>query len=123
MCGAFQAHFRDRFARYPDLPVDFPCLVEAEAVSCESMITECEVRAALKQVVLNMSLNSLPYEEYFRISHMFVPILTDMFNHWFTLRAIPGSITKSVITLLKKGGMHVWKVLDDYRPITLLNTD
>ena len=27
-----------------------------------------------------------------------------------------------MITLLKKGGRHVWECLDDYRPITLLNT-
>ena len=57
-----------------------------------------------------------------RMSHMFVPMLTDMFNHWFARGAIPGSITKGVITLLKKGGKHVWEDLDDYRPITLLNT-
>ena len=54
---------------------------------------------------------------------MFVPILTDMFNHWFAQGAIPGSVTKGVITLLKKGGRHVWEGLDDYRPITLLNTE
>ena len=51
---------------------------------------------------------------------MFVPILTDMFNHWFAQGAIPGSVTKGVITLLKKGGRHVWEGLVDYRPITLL---
>ena len=28
-----------------------------------------------------------------------------------------------MITLLKKGGRHVWEDLDDYRPITLLNTE
>ena len=54
---------------------------------------------------------------------MFVPILTDMFNHWFAQGAIPGSITKGVITLLKKGGSHFWEGLDHYRPITLLNTE
>ena len=53
---------------------------------------------------------------------MFVPILTDMFNHWFTQGDNPSSITKGVITLLKKGGQHVWEDLDDYRPIKLLNT-
>ena len=51
---------------------------------------------------------------------MFGPILTDVFNHWFAQGAIPGCITKGVITLLKKGGRHVWEDLDDYRPITLL---
>ena len=54
---------------------------------------------------------------------MIVPILTDMFNYWFTQGAIPGSVTKGMITLLKKGGKHVWEGLDDYKPITLLNTD
>ena len=52
---------------------------------------------------------------------MFVPILTNVFNHWFALGAIPCSITKGVPTLLKKGGKHVWEGLDDYRPIMLLN--
>ena len=49
-----------------------------------------------------------------------MPILTDVFNHWFAQRAIPGSVTKGMITLLKKGGR---KGLDDYRPITLRNTE
>ena len=55
--------------------------------------------------------------------HTFAPILTNEFNHWFAQGAIPGSITKGVITLPKKGGRHVWEELDDYRPITLLNTE
>ena len=84
-----------------------------------------KVRDALKQVgfIKSPGLDGLPYEVYLRMSHMFVPILTDMFNHWFTQGAIPGSVTKGVITLLKKGGKHVGEGLDDYRPITLLNTE
>ena len=54
---------------------------------------------------------------------MIVPILMDIFNHWFAQGAIPGSITKDVITLLKKSGRHVWEGLDDYSPITLLKTE
>ena len=133
ICDAFRAHFRDRFARCTDLPLrefrsylaDFPRLGVAEAASCEGVVTECEVRDALKQVGLNKSpgLDGLPYEVYLRMSHMFVPILTDMFKHWFAQGAITGSVTKGVITLLKKGGRHVWEGLDDYRPITLLNTE
>ena len=38
-------------------------------------------------------------------------------------RAIVGSVTKGVIILLKKGDRHVWEELDDYRPITQLNTE
>ena len=130
---AFRAHFRDHFARCPDLPLqefrsylaDFPSLGTAEAASCEGVVTECEVHDVLKQVGLNKSpgLDGLPYEVYLRMSHMFVPVLTDMFNPWFAQGAIPGCITKGVITLLKKGGKHVWEGLDDYRPITLLKTE
>ena len=69
-----------------------------------------------------LGLNGFPYEVYLML-HMFVPILMDVFNHWFVLGAIPGSITKEIITLLKKGGKHIWEELDDYRPITLLNTE
>ena len=43
-----------------------------------------------------------------------------MFHHLFAQGAIPGSVTKGVITLLKKGGKHVWEGLDDYKPITEL---
>ena len=46
-----------------------------------------------------------------------------MFNYWFAQGAISGSVTKGMITLLKKGDKHVWEGLDDYRPITLLNTE
>ena len=104
---------------------DFPRLWEAEAASCEGVVTECQVRNALKQVSLDKSpgLDGLPYEVDLKMSYMFVPILTDMFNHWFAQGAIPGNITKVVITLLNKGGRHVWEELDDYRPITLLNTE
>ena len=132
MRDAFRAHFRDRFARCTDLPLQefrsflvFTRFGAAEAASCEGVITECEVRDALKQVGLNKSpgLDGLPYEVYLRMSHMFVPILTDMFNHWFASRAISGNVIKGLITLLKKGGRHVWEGLDDYRPITLLNTE
>ena len=96
MREAFRAHFRDRLTHCPDLPlqefhsylVDFPRLGTAEAAvaaSCEGVVTECEVRDALKQVGLNKSpgLDSLPYEVYLRISHMFVHIPRDIFNHWF----------------------------------------
>ena len=63
MRKAFQAHFRDRFARCPNLPVqefrnylaDFPRFGEVEAASCEGVVTEYEVRDALKQVGLNKS--------------------------------------------------------------------
>ena len=123
LCEAFQVHFCDHFARCLGLLVqefrsystDFPHLREVEAASCEGLVTECEVRDALKQISLNKSrgLDDLPYEVYLKLPHMFVPILTDRFNHWFAQGVIPGSMTKVVITLLKKGGRYLWAGLDD----------
>ena len=128
MRDAFRTHFRNRFACGPDLPVqdfrsylaDFSRLGEAEAATCVGLFTECEVREALKQVGHNKSsgLDGLPYGVYLRLPHMFVPILTDVFNHWFAQETISESVTKGVITLLNKGGRHVWEDLDYYRPTT-----
>ena len=103
----------------------FSAIFPTEAASCECVITECQFHDALKQFGRHKSpgLDGLPYKGYLRLSHMFVPILMDMFNDWFAQVAIPVSVTKGVITLLKKGGKHVWGRLDDYRPITLLNTE
>ena len=80
---------------------------------------------ALKQVGPNKcpGLDGLLYEVYLKMSHMFVPNLMDLFNHWFAQWVIPGSITKGVITLLKKGGINFWEEPDNYRAITLLNTE
>ena len=52
-----------------------------------------------------------------------MPTQTEMSNHCFAQGAIPGSVTKGGITLLKKGGRNVWEGLDDYRPITLRKTE
>ena len=130
---AFRAHFRDRFAYLPDLLIQqflsylphFSRLQEAKAAGCERLVTECEVCVVLMKVGLNKlpGLDGLPYEVYLRMLQTFVPILTDVFNHWFGQGTNPGSITKGVITLPKKSGRYVWGEIDDYRPITLLNTE
>ena len=114
-----------RFMSFAAILPTFPRLEVTEAATCEGVITECKVRDALNQVGLNKSpgLDSLPNEVYLRLLHMFVPILTDMFIHWFAQGAVPSSVTKGVITLLKKSGKHVWEGLDYYRTITLLNTE
>ena len=128
MHDAFRAYFRDRFAHWPDLLLqefrsylsDLPRFGEVEAASCEGLVTVCEVRDALKQV----GLYKWPGQDvYLGLLHMFMPILTDVFNHLFAQGAIPGSVTMGVIILLKKGGWHVWEGLDDYSPITPLNTE
>ena len=117
MRDAFREQFRDPFARCPDLPLlefrrylaDFLRFREAEAASREVVVTECKVCDALKQVSLNKSpgLDGLLFEVYLRLPHMFVPILTDVSNHWITQGVIRCCVTKGVITLLKKGDRHV----------------
>ena len=101
---AFRAHFRIALPlpwspdpEFRSYLADCPPPPGAEAAGCEGVVTECEVRDALKQVGLNKSpgLDGLPYEVYLRMSHMFVPILTDVFNHWFAQGAIPGSVTRA----------------------------
>ena len=96
MRDAFRTYFRDHFVCCPDLQVqefrsylaDFPRLREAEATSCEGLVTE------------SPGLNGLLYEIYLMLPRMFLPILTDVFNHWFTHGAIPGNVTKGVITFI-----------------------
>ena len=77
-CLISQYKFHNYFA-------DFPQLQEAEAAACERLITKCEVRDALKQVVLNKSprLGGLLYKVYLRMLLMFIPNLADTVNHWF----------------------------------------
>ena len=132
ICDAFREHLAVRFARIEALPVedyhaylaDFPRLTADESARCEGVITESEVRAALRTVANNKSpgLDGLPYELYLRLSHLFVPILTDVFNHWFAQGSIPGQVSRGLITLLQKKDTQGGE-LDDYRPITLLNTE
>ena len=104
---AFRAYFRDRFALCTDLPLqefrsylaDLPSQLAASVALRRGVDTECD---ALKLVGLNKSpgLDGLPYEVYLRLLRMFVPILTDTFNHWFAQGPIRGSVTKGVIMLL-----------------------
>ena len=69
----FRKHFRDRFARCPDLQVqefrnylaDFPRLGEAEAASCEGVVTECEVNNVLIRSVLTSRQNWMVYPTKF----------------------------------------------------------
>ena len=68
-------------------------------------------------------MDGLPYKVYLGMSHMFVPILADVFKHWFAQEAIPAIVTKGVITLLKKGGKNFWEELDDNKSITMLKTE
>ena len=80
-----------------------PRLWEAEAASCEGVVTTCVVPDALKQAGLNKipRQDDLSYEVYLRLPHMFLPILTGMFNHWFA--------QESILFVLLRAWSHCWK--------------
>ena len=77
MRKAFQVHFWDccpnlRVQEFLSYSANFPCLWEIEAVGCEGLVTESEVRNTMKQVSLNKSpgLDGLPYEVYLKLPHI-----------------------------------------------------
>ena len=121
-------HFCDHFACHPDHLVqdfhsylsDFIHLQEGEAASCKGVVTECSLwfveahwpqQIARTRWFIQRSLLEAA-------THV---CLTGMFNHWFAQGWLPGSINKGMITLLKKGDRHIWRDLNNYKPITLLN--
>ena len=132
ICEGFRQHYQSLFSALPDLKeeefrsylTDFPRLEPYEAECCEGAIEEDEVREALKQVGCYKApgLDGLPYELYLRMSHLFIPILTTLFNHWFEQGSIPRKMNRGMITLLKKDKRAGGKI-DNFRPITLLNTE
>ena len=86
------------------------------------MVTECEVRDAgwLQQIARTrwFTLRSVLQTDTHvcAYSDEYVQLLVRP-------GTIPRSITKGVITLLKKVSRYVWNDLDEYRPMTLLNIE
>ena len=88
--------------------IKLACPLDVDGVSRNGRLTTVVTRS--------LGIDGLPYEIYLRLSYIFMPILTDVFNHWFAQGAIPGLDTKSEIILLKKGNGHSRKGLDDFKP-------
>ena len=132
ICSVFRDYYQDLFTREPGLSssqfdtylADFPRLTETEAAGCEGRITEDEVREALKTVGKNKTpgIDGLPYEVYLRLSHMFVPLLTAVYNNWMKQGSIPQRFTRGIVKLLRKN-KHGGEGLSNFRPLTMLNTD
>ena len=85
---------------------------------------EDEVWETLKSVGLDKSpgINGLPYEVYLRLLHMFVPLLTTIYNNWMRQGSIPRRFTRSIVKLLhknKNGGNGI----SNFHSLTMLNTD
>ena len=127
----FRGYFSDLFTpvelptgEFSSYLADFPRISEKQAADCEGLVTEAEIYEAMRQCKPGKApgLDGLPYELYLRWSHLFVPILTRLYNHWFTLGHIPSQVTKGVISLMRKKDT-TGKLMKDWRPITLLNTE
>ncbi len=96
--------------------------VTASAVGA-SHVSEPEVAAALKRSRSGRApgLDGLPVEVYRKHRDLFVPLLARLYTAMGASGQRPAGFTDGVIrTLHKKGGR---RVLANYRPITLLNTD
>ena len=100
--------YRDHFARCPDL-LTCPDLAFGRLKPLAARVWLLNAKS-LTHVGVSKSpgIDDLPCEVYLRLPRMFVPILTDMFNHWFAQEVISGSVTKGVITLLKKVAGMFW---------------
>ena len=132
ICGEFRQYFLKLFTREPGLIsaqfdtylADFPRLSATEATGCEGCIKEEEIRDALKSVGLDKSprIDSLPYEVYLRLSHMFVPLLATIYNNWMRQGTIPRRFTRGIVKLLRKN-KHGGDGISNFRPLMMLNTD
>ena len=111
-------------AQFHTYLADFLRLSATEAAGCESRITEDEVREALKSVGLDKSpgIDGLPYEVYFRLSHMFVLLLATIYNNCMRQGSIPRRFTRNIVKFLRKN-KHGGDGISNFRPLTMLNTN
>ena len=132
ICKEFRQYFLKIFTREPGLSsaqfdtylADFPRLSATEVAGCEGRIKEEEIREALKSVGLDKSpgIDGLPYEVYLRLSHMFVPLLATTYDNWMRQGTIPRRFTRGIVKLLRKN-KHGGDGINNFRPLTMLNTD
>jgi hypothetical protein len=134
MCAAFQRHFAElfgargvaegegvNFTTYLD---GMPRLSDMDAEFCEMPITAEEIRNAMTGCAREKSpgLDGLPYEFYYHLPDLFGGLLADVYCNWQQNGRIPSSVSRGVVVLLRKDpnkGDHI----DNFRPVTLLNTD
>ena len=90
-------------AQFDTYLADSPRLSATEAAECEGCITEDEVWKAMKSAGLDKSpgIDSLPYEVFLRLSHMFVPLLATIYNNWMRQGSIPRRFTRGIVKLIR----------------------
>ena len=67
-------------------------------------------------------LDGLPYELYFHMPDLFATVLAAVYCSWQQTGSIPGRVSRGVVTLLRKDP-NKGNLIDNFRPITLLNTE
>ena len=88
-----------------------------------SQVTEQEVEEAIKKLNSDSApgLDGLTSNFYIAHANFFIPYLTIMFNLMILHNWVPESFTRTVIKLIPK--KRVSRTVEDYRPISLINTD
>ena len=88
-----------------------------------SQVTEQEVEEAIKKLNSDSApgLEGLTSNFYKANANVFVPYLTTVFNSIIIHNWVPESFTRTVIKLIPK--KPVPRTVEDYRPISLINTD
>ena len=103
--------------------LEFPTLSEEEAILCEGLITEEECRNAIFSMKNNKSPGSdgLSSEFYKCFWDDIKTLVVDSANYGFEKQELSESQKLAILTLLYKKGDK--QCLDNWRPISLLNTD
>lgn len=99
-------------------------LEEDEREMCDKEICEEEIEEAIKQAKPNKSPGSdgLTHEFYKTFREFLAPILCKLYKHMEERREMPESMGLGMITILYKNKGSKMK-LENYRPLSLLNTD
>ena len=103
--------------------VNLPELSPERQNSCEGIISQQECEDALKKIKSNKSPgdDGIPIEFYKAFWNEIGSLLVDVYNESFENKILPLSMRKSVITLIHKREDKT--NIENYRPISLTNTD
>lgn len=97
---------------------------ETDKMCCDDDVTCKEVQSAIKSLKNNKSpgCDGLTAELYKLFANELSPFLTSVIKESINKEALPPTLTQGIITLIPKPKKDL-TILDNYRPITLLNND
>ena len=103
--------------------VELPALVDDKQQICEGMISVSECAQAIEKMKRNKSPgeDGLPIEFYHTFWNDIDTFLVDIYNESFDNKELPLSLRRSVMTLIYKKDDK--NNIENYRPISLTNTD